>query len=270
MGGLVSKTLTPTPWAGNPQRRTAELPGIGMLNSIGLQNMGLPAFLDHELDTWAKTGLPCILSLSANSIDEFMAMANTIEDHPLSSSVRVLELNLSCPNVAKGGLHFGVSPACVQETVAAVVSTTTKPVFAKLTPNVTDMIPIAAAALEGGATGLTAINTVLGMAIDIEEQRPVLVKKSGGYSGPGIFPIALHHVYQLYHHFPTTPIIAVGGVSRWKDIIAFMLAGASLVQIGTMAFREPKCYLDFTEGMTGYLKQHSIADWADLRGNAHY
>jgi len=189
--------------------------------------------------------------------------------HANGAHVDAIEVNLSCPNVEKGGVEFGSSPELVKEALKALTAVWKKPVFAKLTPNAGNMVPIAAAAIEGGAHGLTAINTLLGASIDINTRKPVLPRVSGGYSGPGVKPVALHHIYSLYRHFPQTPIMGVGGVSTAGDVIEFMMAGASLVQVGTSCFRHPDVFAQVREGLAEFCRREGVGRVADLIGCAH-
>ena len=269
LGGIVTKTVTQEPLAGNPQARTVELPGIGMLNSIGLQNPGLAYTLDVDLPALKSYGLPVILSISAHSSTAFARMVEMAFSHPNGHLIEAVELNLSCPNVEKGGVHFGSAADSVREALKAVTSICTRPIFAKLTPNVGDIVAIGGAAIEGGAAGLTAINTVLGAAIDIRRKKPALPRVSAGYSGPGIKPIALHAIWNLHKHFPETPIIGVGGVSCADDVLEFLMAGASLVQVGTICFREPMIFKAITEQLQAYCAAEQLLSLADLRGCAH-
>jgi len=269
LGGIVTKTVTHEAWAGNPQARTVELPGIGMLNSIGLQNPGLMATLAHDLPILKAFGLPVLLSISAHSSAEFAQMAEFVLSHPNGNLVEALELNLSCPNVEKGGVHFGSAADSVREALQAVTAVFKKPVFAKLTPNVGDIVSIGGAAVEGGAVGLTAINTVLGAAIDIRRKKPCLPRVSAGYSGPGIKPIAVHAIWNLHKHFPEIPIIGVGGISTAEDVLEFLMAGASLVQVGTICFREPMIFQRITEQLQAYCQAEGLASIAELSGCAH-
>ena len=269
MGGIVTKTVTREPLAGNPQARTVELPGIGMLNSIGLQNPGLVYTLAQDIPALNAMGLPVILSISAHSSADFAQMAEFVLTHENGDKIDALELNLSCPNVEKGGVHFGSAPDSVRDALKAVTSVCAKPVFAKLTPNVGDIVSIGAAAIEGGASGLTAINTVLGAAIDIRRKQPALPRVSAGYSGPGIKPIALHAVWNLRKYFPETPIMGVGGISSADDVLEFLMAGASLVQVGTICFREPMIFKTITEQLHAYCQAEALPSLAAIRGCAH-
>lgn len=269
LGGIVTKTVTFEPRPGNLQPRTVELPGVGMLNSIGLQNPGLDHFLDVESQQFAEHGVPIILSISAYSKAGFAQMLEKIIAHAAADHVAAIEINLSCPNVDKGGVEFSSSAALVTEAVSAVCGQFKKPVFAKLTPNVASMLPMAEAALNAGATGITAINTVFGAAIDIRKRKPILPRISGGYSGPGIKPIALHHVLQLRKAFPDTPIIGVGGISNANDILEFVMAGASAVQVGTACFRDPMIFKSVVTDLKTYCQHEGIESLASLIGCAH-
>lgn len=269
MGGIVTKTVTQNPQAGNLQPRTVELPGIGMLNSIGLQNPGLLYALEQEIPELKACGLPVILSISAHSSQEFAQMAEFALSHANGLHIEALELNLSCPNVAKGGIHFGSASDSVKEALLAVTEICPKPVFAKLTPNVSDIVSIGGAAIEGGAAGLTAINTVLGVAIDIRKRKPVMPRVSAGYSGPGIKPIALNAIWNLYKHFPETPIIGVGGISNSTDVLEFLMAGASLTQIGTICFRQPMVFKTITAELRQFCQNEGIVSLSELIGCAH-
>jgi dihydroorotate dehydrogenase (NAD+) catalytic subunit len=269
LGGLITKTVTLNPQVGNRQPRTHELPGIGMLNSIGLQNPGLSYTLETDVSALAVYGLPVLLSMSAHTSADFARMAELVLAHPAVQYIQALELNLSCPNVEKGGVHFGSSAASVKEALTAVRSVWKKPIFAKLTPNVTDIVAVGAAAAEGGANGLTAINTVLGVAIDVRKRKPVMPRISAGYSGPGIKPIALHAVWNLHKNFPEIPIMAVGGIASADDVLEFIMAGASLIQVGTSCFRDPMVFHTLRENLTLYCEQEKINSLSSLIGCAH-
>jgi dihydroorotate dehydrogenase (NAD+) catalytic subunit len=272
MGALVTKTVTQNPCMGNAPYRTVELPGLGMLNSIGIQNPGLQACLNTEIPQLNTHGLPVVLSLSAHSVEQFAAMAQSIADSVAqgakANAVAVLELNLSCPNVSAGGLHFGTDPVAVTAAVQAVKAHWPGPVWAKLTPNVTSIAAIGQAAVAGGAEGLTAINTVLGLALDVKNRKPILPRISGGYSGPGIRPIALHALWQLRQALPDTPLIGVGGIESLEDVLAFLLAGANLVQIGTVGFKQPSIFADLHQQLSAYCLQEGLS-LPDLVAAAH-
>ncbi len=269
LGGLVTKTVTQAPRPGNVQQRTVELPGIGMLNSIGLQNPGLDYFLDTEVLEFAEYGVKIILSMSATSVEAFATMAETVKNHPNGALVDAIEVNLSCPNVAKGGVDFGLSPERVKGCVEHTVKWAQRPVFAKLTPNITSILPIAEAAIEGGASAISAINTVVGCSIDIKQKRPHLSRVFGGYSGPGIKPIALHAIWQIHQQFPEIPIIGIGGISSADDVLEFMMAGASMVQIGTRSFRSPTIFKTIHQDLQNYCQEEGLKNVSDLIGVAH-
>ena len=268
LGGIVTKTVTDSPSMGNKPYRTVELPGIGMLNSIGIQNPGLDACLAEEIPALSKHRLPVVLSVSAHSVAQFQAMAQRVALHPVAGHIQALELNLSCPNISAGGLHFGSDPGAVGEAVSAVKQVWAKPVWAKLTPNVTDIVCIGRAAVDGGADGLTAVNTVMGLALDIKKRKPILPRVSGGYSGPGIRPIALNAIWQLHKAMPTVPLIGVGGIETAEDVISFLLAGASVVQVGTACFRHPLVFTQLVQDLAHYCQQEDLTVKA-LVGLAH-
>ena len=239
MGALVMKTLTPEASKGNAQQRTVALPALGMLNSIGLQGKGLTQGLETELPAWHNHGVPVVFSLSASSVAAFEQAVVQLFQHPNATVIQALELNLSCPNVHAGGSSFGSSPEWIKTVVTAVKTVCTVPLWVKLTPNVTSVLPIAEQALLAGADGLIAINTVLAAHIDVRRRKASLSRVSGGYSGVGMKPIALHHILQLAQTFPHTPIIGVGGIQSATDVLEFLMAGCCAVQIGTQAFRNP-------------------------------
>ncbi|MDH4378308.1 MAG: dihydroorotate dehydrogenase [Vampirovibrionales bacterium] len=269
MGGIVTKTVTPQPRPGNWQGRTCELPGLGMLNSIGLQNPGLEVTLATDLPALAALGLPIILSLSAETPEAFGLMVETIEACPLATTaVAGYELNVSCPNVAQGGVDFGTNPALITAITQAVRNTTQKALWVKLTPNVASVLPMVEASMAGGASGVTAINTVLGAHIDIKTKKPMLSRTFGGYSGPGIRPIALYHVMQIHKAFPTVPIVAVGGIRTTEDVLMFLMAGASAVQVGTMAFPEPTVFERLAADLHVYCQSEGIHSLSEVRGIA--
>ena len=266
MGALVMKTLTPESSKGNAQQRTVALPALGMLNSIGLQGKGIAQGLEAELPAWGNHGLPVVFSLSASSVEAFEQAVVQIFQHPNSTVIQALELNLSCPNVHAGGSSFGSSPDWVNTVVSAVKAVCPVPLWVKLTPNVTSVLPIAEQALLAGADGLVAINTVLGSHIDVRRKKASLSRVSGGYSGVGMKPIALHHVLQLAQAFPNTPIIGVGGIQSATDVIEFLMAGCSAVQIGTQAFRNPWIFPSATKGLQAFMKAEGLENLQPIIG----
>lgn len=238
VGGLVSKTVTLRPREGNPPPRIWETPS-GMLNSIGLENKGVDWFVADTLPKMKQLaaggrGPRIVVNIGGESIDEFVRLAERF----CAAGVDALEVNLSCPNVQEGKLLFSTEPRLTEQAVRAVKAVATVPVFAKLSPNVTDITVIARAAEQGGADGITAINTLIGMAVDWRRRRPVLGKVIGGLSGPAIKPVALRMVYELARSV-RLPILGVGGVRSADDVLEFVCAGASAVQIGTAMFTDP-------------------------------
>ncbi|MEM0951486.1 MAG: dihydroorotate dehydrogenase [Cyanobacteria bacterium P01_H01_bin.74] len=269
LGAVVTKTVTANPCVGNIKPRTHELLGIGMLNSIGLQNPGLLYCLETELQALAAIEMKAIVSISANSVEGFAEMVQTIIAHPHAGHVLAIELNLSCPNVEKGGVHFGRSTDAVHQTLKTISAFCKIPLIAKLTPNVDDIVAIGEAAVSGGATALTTINTVLGMAIDWKNKKAIMPRIAAGYSGPGIKPIALHAVWQLHAAMPWVPIVAVGGICTPQDVLEFVLAGASAVQVGTICFRNPYIFREMADWLHQYCLEEKISTLAMLRGKAH-
>lgn len=233
LGAISIKGTTKEPRYGNPQPRIAECYS-GMINSVGLQNPGIDAVVGQQIPDLRKFyHQPIVANISGFSVDEYMECCRKID-----SSADIIEVNISCPNVHNGGMSFGTDPASAAMITKAVKSVTTKPVFVKLTPNVTDIVSIAKACEDAGADGLTLINTLLGMRIDIKRRKPVLTNKMGGFSGPAVFPIAVRMVYQVAKAC-SIPIIGCGGISTTDDVIEMMMAGATAVEIGTANLIEP-------------------------------
>jgi len=232
LGGICLKGTTLEPRAGNPPPRIVETPS-GILNSIGLQNPGIHAVINQKLPFLNQFKVPVIINFSGKTEEEYGEIARIISEK--AKNIAALEVNISCPNVKKGGLTFGTDPASVEQVIRTVKQNANVPVIAKLTPNVTDITTIAKAAEAGGADALSLINTVTGMAFDIKTQKPKLANGIGGLSGPAIRPIAIRMVYQV-RQCTTLPIIGIGGIATQDDIFEFFCAGADAVQIGTMTF----------------------------------
>ena len=247
VGALVSKTVTVAPRHGNPPPRIWETPS-GMLNSIGLENKGVDRFVAETLPRMKSLGTRVIVNIGGESIDEFVQLAGRF----CEAGVDALEVNLSCPNVQEGRLYFSTEPRLCERAVAAVKRVASVPVFAKLSPNVTDITVIARAAEQGGADGITAINTLIGMAVDWQRRRPVLGRGIGGLSGPAIKPIALRMVHEVARTV-RVPVIGVGGVRTAEDVLEFICAGARAVQIGTAAFVDPSVLVAVVDDMTRLL-----------------
>lgn len=236
LGAIITKSITLKPREGNPPPRIVETPA-GMLNSIGLQNEGIDYFLKEHLPFLAKFDTPTIVNIAGETVEEYAELAKILNKEP---KVKGIEVNISCPNVKKGGMMFGIDPQLTKEVISAVKkSATTMPVIAKLTPNVTDITIIAKAAVEAGADALSLINTILGMAIDIETGKSRLGTLTGGLSGPAIKPIAVRMVYEVAHTVEV-PVIGIGGIMSGADAIEFFLAGAKAIQVGTASFIDPQ------------------------------
>jgi dihydroorotate dehydrogenase (NAD+) catalytic subunit len=261
IGGFVTKSVTPRPRRGNPHPRVAETPS-GMLNSIGLENAGIDHFLEHE---WPQVNEePCvpILSIAAGSVDEYAEMCAKAE---AAGGVRAIEVNLSCPNVKEGGRTFGADPAAVEEIMRRCKKETAAFLLAKLTPNA-DTVAIARGAEAGGADGLSLINTLLGLAVDVEKRRPLLAMGMGGLSGPAVKPVALAAVYQVCR-VTKLPVVGIGGIATWKDALEFLIVGATAVQVGTALFANPLAMNEIIEGLTRYCARRGHASITDVIGS---
>ena len=234
LGGIVPKTVTARPRAGNPTPRIVET-SAGMLNAIGLDNDGLDYFLTTHLPWLRTVGTAIFVNIAGESIDQFVEMAEKVGRE---SGVAALELNISCPNVSHG-LDLGVDPTSIRTLVERVRGVCPHPIVAKLTPNVTDIVAPARAAFEGGADAVSLVNTFKGMAVNWRKRRPILANDIGGLSGPAIKPLALRMVWEVHRALPGLPIIGIGGISTLDDVLEFMVAGASAVQIGTATFADP-------------------------------
>ncbi|MBA3480479.1 MAG: dihydroorotate dehydrogenase [Pirellulales bacterium] len=245
LGGIVPKTVTRQPRAGNAPWRTVETPS-GMLNSIGLDNDGIDAFLAHHLPYLATLGTPIIVSIAGRTAEEFVEMSAQVSD---AAGAAAVELNISCPNVS-GGVDFGTSPAMCERLVADCRAACRLPIIAKLTPNVTSIAEIAKAAEAGGADVISLINTCQGMAVDWRRRRPILGNVIGGLSGPAIKPIALRCVYQVAKAVKT-PLMGIGGIATLDDVMEFLVAGASAVQLGTVNFYNPTVSMTVLDGLPG-------------------
>lgn len=266
LGAISIKGTTRDARYGNAQPRIAECGATGMLNAVGLQNPGIENVIRHEIPALrAIYQGPIIANVSGFSLDEYAYVCERIDKE---SDVAILEVNISCPNVHNGGMAFGTNPEAAAEVTRAVKAFTTKPVFMKLSPNVTDIASIARACVEAGADGLCLINTVLGMRIDIKRRQPVLANTYGGYSGPGIFPIALRMIHQVHKACPETPIIGCGGVSSAEDVLEMMMAGASAVEIGAASLQNPMVCCDIIDRLPGLMSDLRIEHLQDIIGVA--
>ena len=266
LGTFSFKGTTRDERFGNPTPRIAECPA-GMINSVGLQNPGVDHVIAHELPEMKNYfHKKVIANVSGFSIEDY---AYTCEKLDKEDQVGILEVNVSCPNVHHGGMSFGTSPASAAEVTKAVKAVTTKPVYIKLSPNVTDIVSIAKACEEAGADGISLINTMMGMRIDLKTKKPVIANKMGGYSGKGIFPVAVRMVYQVYQAV-NIPIIGMGGVSNAEDVIELMLAGATAVQVGAANLIDPFVCKTIVEELPAVMEKYGITNLTDIIGGAHH
>ncbi len=261
LGALVTKSITLKPRLGYPSPRTAET-ASGMLNAIGLANVGIDRFLSDKIPFLSKQKTRVIVNVAGSSLHEYVEVCARLND---CEHVDMVELNISCPNVDKGGMEFGADPTMTEKSVAAVKEVFSRPVIAKLSPNVTDIVQIARAAEQGGADALSLINSVVGTAIDIETWRPRLTNNKGGLTGPAIKPIALAKVDAVYSGC-RLPIIGIGGISSYLDVVEFLLCGATAVQVGTALFVEPDIPVKIVHDLAGYLKKRKLTSVRDLVG----
>ncbi|MDD2309414.1 MAG: dihydroorotate dehydrogenase [Desulfuromonadaceae bacterium] len=261
IGAFVTKGLSLKPRAGNPTPRIVETPG-GMLNAIGLQNVGIDAFIAKKVPFLRSVDTPAIANFFGSNIDEYAEMARRLDK---ISEVAALEVNISCPNVKQGGIVFGTDPECAASVVSACRAVTNKPLIVKLSPNVTDVVVMARACEDAGADALSLINTLTGMAIDLNRRRPILANITGGFSGPAIKPIALRMVWQVAKAVKL-PIVGIGGIMNATDALEFMLAGATAVQVGTASFINPGAAQRIAEDMEAWLVANGVADIKSLIG----
>ena len=264
LGSISFKGTTRDARFGNPTPRIAECPS-GLINSVGLQNPGVDAVIAHELPELRKIfRKPIIANISGFSIEEYVECCQKLDKE---EQVAILEVNISCPNVHNGGMAFGTSAESAAAVTKAVKAVTTKPVFIKLSPNVTDIVAIAKACEEAGADGITLINTMLGMRIDIARRKPVIANKMGGFSGAAIFPIAVRMVYQVAHAVKI-PVIGCGGVATAEDVVEMMMAGATGVQVGAENLRNPFACKEIIEALPREMEQLGIEKLSDIIGGA--
>jgi dihydroorotate dehydrogenase (NAD+) catalytic subunit len=265
IGGIIVKSMTIVPWKGKPTPRMCETPS-GMLNAIGIQNKGVDYFLAEDLPWLLKKKATVVASIAGNTVDEFVRVADKLRTG--GRGIAAVEVNISCPNLEDRNNMFAHSA----ESTAAVVSNVKDalkriPVFPKLSPNVTSLTEIATAAVESGADGLSLINTVFGMAIDVESRLPKLAGTVGGLSGPAIRPIAVRAVHEVHRAFPHIPIIGQGGIATARDALELILAGASAVAVGTANFSNPRSPVHIAQGISDYMRRHEIDTFADLVGS---
>ena len=265
LGTFSFKGTTKDPRFGNPTPRIAECTA-GMINAVGLQNPGVDAVIAHELPLLAECfHKPVMANVSGFSIEDYAYTCEKLDSQP---QVGWLEVNISCPNVHGGGMSFGTSPEAAAEVTRAVKAVTTKPVYIKLSPNVTDIVSIAKACEEAGADGISMINTLMGMRIDLKTKKPVIFNKSGGFSGPAIKPVALSMVYRVYEAV-NIPIIGMGGLSTAEDVIEMMLAGATAVEIGAANLIDPCASKNIIDDLPRVMEKYGITNLQDIIGGAH-
>jgi dihydroorotate dehydrogenase (NAD+) catalytic subunit len=262
LGAIVTKGLSLKPKAGNPTPRIAET-SSGMLNAIGLQNVGVDAFVKYKLPFLRELNTPVIVNFFGNTLEEYGEVARRLSDLP---EVRGVELNISCPNVKQGGIVFGTDPRAAAEVVALVRKVLTKPLIVKLTPNVTDITVVARAVEAAGADALCCINTITGMAVDVKTRRPRLANRTGGLSGPAIRPIAVRMVHQVVQAVKI-PVIGVGGITRAADALEFLIVGARAVQVGTANFVDPDAMATIIDGIEAFCRDEGIDDIHQLIGS---
>jgi dihydroorotate dehydrogenase (NAD+) catalytic subunit len=263
LGAIVCKGTTREPREGNPQPRIAET-DAGLLNSIGLQNIGVEALIKEKAPIWATWRVPVIVNIAGETAEDYAYIAKKLDG---VAGVSAIEVNISCPNVQAGGVEFGTDPASAARVTAAVKSATSLPALVKLTPNTGDIVRVAQAAATAGADALTLINTLRGMAIDTDKRKPLLGNITGGLSGPALKPVALAMVYQVAGAVDI-PVIGCGGIMTAQDAIEFIMAGASAVQVGTASFADPRAPLDVLEGIEAFMKKEGVASLTELIGVA--
>jgi len=263
LGAIVCKGTTLEPRDGNPQPRLAETAG-GLLNSIGLENIGINALIKEKAPIWASWHVPVIVNIAGETVGDYTRLASQLDG---VAGISGLEVNISCPNIKAGGAEFGANPDSAAEVTTAVRQATSLPVLVKLTPNTSDIARVAVAVAEAGADAISLINTLKGMAIDITKRRPLLGNITGGLSGPAIKPVALYMVYEVAGAVDL-PIIGCGGITTASDALEFIMAGASAIQVGTASFTNPRAPLDVLEGIEQFMKKEGISNLTEIIGVA--
>ncbi len=261
LGAIVVKGITLKPRTGNPPPRIVETPA-GMLNAIGLQNVGVEEFIRQKLPYLANFDVPVIVNINGEKVSDYVQLAERLED---VKGIAGLEINISCPNVEFGGMYFGIDPILTHQVVKSVRERTRLPLIVKLSPNVTDITKIACAAESAGADALSLINTLLGMAVDIKTCRPMLANVTGGLSGPAIKPVAIRMVWQTYKAV-NIPIVGMGGITTAQDAAEFIIAGATAVAVGTAHFVNPRASLDVIDGLRDIMNELRVVNIEELRG----
>jgi dihydroorotate dehydrogenase (NAD+) catalytic subunit len=264
LGAFVSKGITPRARQGNPMPRIVETPA-GMLNAIGLQNPGIHGFIRKYPPIWENWQVPAIVNISAESVEDYAMMASLLDEAP---GIAAIEVNISCPNIARGGYCFGWDPDMSADVTRAVKRATTLPVMVKLSPGATDIVSIAQAVEEAGADSISLINTLVGMSIDARTRQPVLANITGGLSGPAIKPIALRMVYQVAAAV-RIPVIGMGGINGLSDALEFFMAGASAIQVGTAIFVQPGMLIKLIDDLDAWLHDQGVSSISEIVGVAH-
>lgn len=260
LGGISCKGITLKKRDGNPAPRIAETPS-GILNAVGLQNPGVDAFIENDLDWLKEQNTVVIANIAGNTPEEYCQMAEKLSE----TAVDMIEMNISCPNVKSGGVQFGTSCESVGAITSAVRKYCKKPLIVKLSPNVTDIAEIAKSAEANGADAISMINTLTGMRIDINTRRPIIRNNTGGMSGPAVFPVAVRMVWQVANAV-NIPIIGMGGISKWEDAVEMLIAGASALQIGTVLFSDPYAPIKINEGINKFLDDNGLKSISELTG----
>lgn len=261
LGGISVKGLTRLPRLGNPPHRITETPS-GMLNSVGLQNPGVEAFIENDLPWLLEKGAVVVANAAGSTEDDYCYMAERLSQ----TGIHILEMNISCPNVKEGGVNFGTSCGSVEAVTALVKKRCgDKPLMVKLTPNVTSIGDIAAAAEAAGADALSLINTLTGMRVDIRTRRPILHNNTGGLSGPAVFPVAVRMVHEAYRRV-RVPVVGMGGISTWEDAAEMMIAGAAAVQVGAANFRDPFAMPKIIDGLAAFAQSQKLSSITELTG----
>ena len=264
LGAITTKGVSVVPWEGNPTPRVAETPS-GMMNAIGLQNPGVDVFIERDLKFLSAFDVPVIVNVCGHSVEEYAAAVERLSNE---EGVFALEINVSCPNVKEGGIAFGTRPEALREVTREVKKVSSKPVIMKLSPNVTSIADMAAAAEQGGADAISLINTFTTMKIDIYRKKFVLANKTGGLSGPAIHPIALRMVYEASKAVKI-PIIGMGGVANAGDAIEMIMAGADIVAVGMMNFHEPESMIRVIEGIESFMEETGVESLSEIKGCMH-
>lgn len=263
LGAVTTKGVANVPWPGNPTPRVCETYG-GMLNAIGLQNPGIDVFVERDIPYLKQYDTRIIVNVCGHTTEEYLEVVERLADQ----DVDLLEINISCPNVKEGGIAFGQNPKLVEQITAEIKKKARQPVIMKLSPNVTDITETAKAAEAGGADALSLINTLTGMKIDINRRQFALANQTGGMSGPAVKPVAVRMVYQVAHAVKL-PVLGMGGIRTAEDALEFIMAGASMVAVGTANFNNPTATVDVIEGIEQFMKEHHVEDIHELIGCVH-